>query len=99
MAESPEKMKHSVRAMADREGKYLTLSGYIHLGCVVDAVSEVINISSLDIEDPPDFGVGLDSSYILGMGKMEGGVKILPDIDHVLSIDEVSSLSQTAYEN
>ncbi len=74
-------------------------SGYIHVGCVVDAVSEVLNIRSLDIEDTPDFGTSLDAAYILGMAKMEGGVKILLDIDHVLSADEVSSLSQTASKN
>ncbi|CCK78640.1 chemotaxis protein CheW [Desulfobacula toluolica] len=97
MAESQETMNQSLRAMDEREGKYLSLSGYIHVGCVVDAVSDVLNISSLDIEDIPDFSVGLDSSSILGKAKIEGGVKILPDIDHVLSINKLSSSSQTAY--
>jgi len=74
-------------------------SGHILIGCVVDAVSEVLNIRSDDIEDTPDFGAALDASYILGMAKMEGGVKILLDIDQVLSADEVSSLDSTAHKN
>jgi purine-binding chemotaxis protein CheW len=71
-------------------------SGPIYVGCVVDAVSEVLNIKSDDIEETPDFGASLDASYILGMAKMEGGVKILLDIDKVLSTDEMSSLDQVA---
>ena len=74
-------------------------SGNIHVGCVVDAVSEVLNINSQDIEGTPNFGTNLDASYILGMAKMEGGVKILLDINRVLSADEVSSLDPTANKN
>lgn len=74
-------------------------SDYIHVGCVVDAVSEVLNINSQDIEETPNFGTNLDANYILGMAKMEGGVKILLDIDYVLSADEVSSLDRTANKN
>ncbi|MCK5311193.1 MAG: purine-binding chemotaxis protein CheW [Desulfobacteraceae bacterium] len=74
-------------------------SGNILVGCVVDEVSEVLNIRADDIEDTPDFGASLDATYILGMAKMEGGVKILLDIDLVLSSDEVSSLDQTVNKN
>lgn len=74
-------------------------AGHIHMGCVVDAVSEVLNIRSRDIEDTPNFGASLNASYILGMAKMEGDVKILLDINRVLNADEVSSLDQTANEN
>lgn len=74
-------------------------SDQIYVGCVVDAVSEVLNIKSDDIEDTPDFGASLDATYILGMAKMEGGVKILLDIDQVLTTDEVSSLDQTINQN
>ncbi len=70
------------------------ISDHILVGCVVDAVSEVFNIKSIDIEDTPNFGTNLDATYILGMAKIEGGVKILLDIDQVLSADEVSSVDQ-----
>ena len=55
------------------------------MGIVVDSVSEVLNIKAEDIQDPPTFGTNLNTHYILGMAKMDGGVKILLDIDRVLS--------------
>ena len=70
----------------------LGASGTRHIGIVVDSVSEVINIKGSDIEDTPAFGTALDTEYILGMAKMGGGVKILLDIDRVLTTDEVLML-------
>ena len=71
-------------------------SGTVMIGIVVDAVSEVLNIRGEDIEDTPTFGTKLNTDYILGMAKMEGGVKILLDIDKVLSQDEVGLLERAA---
>ena len=51
-------------------------SGAVLTGIVVDSVSEVLNVKVGDIEDAPDFGVRLDTDYILGLAKMNGGVKI-----------------------
>lgn len=68
----------------------------IMIGLVVDAVSEVLNIKTDDIEDAPNFGANLDSEYILGMAKMEGGVKILLDIDRVLSTEEIGRLEKAS---
>lgn len=69
-------------------------SGKITIGTVVDAVSEVLNIKGEDIEDTPTFGTRLDTDYILGMAKMEGGVKILLDIDRVLGGDEITQIEK-----
>ncbi len=66
------------------------------IGIVVDAVSEVLNIREKEIEDAPQFGTSLDTNYILGMAKMEGGVKILLDIDRVLSQEEVARLENVS---
>ncbi len=71
-------------------------SGTVQIGIVVDAVSEVLNIKGDDIEDTPTFGTALNTDYILGMAKMEGGVKILLDIDRVLSSEEISALEKAA---
>jgi purine-binding chemotaxis protein CheW len=64
-------------------------------GIVVDEVSEVLNLSASDVEDSPDFGDGADSpnSYLLGMAKVKGKVKILLDIDRVLASQEIHGLS------
>ena len=64
----------------------------IPVGIVVDSVSEVLNIRGADIDDTPMFGTNMDTDYILGMAKMQGGVKILLDIDRVLNAEELNSL-------
>jgi purine-binding chemotaxis protein CheW len=69
-------------------------SGTILMGIVVDSVSEVLNIKADEIEETPTFGTKLNTDYIFGMAKMEGGVKILLDIDQVLSAEEFSILDQ-----
>jgi len=66
------------------------------IGIVVDAVSEVLNVRGEDIEETPTFGTSLNTDYILGMAKMEGGVKILLDIDKVLSQEEVMQLESVS---
>jgi len=71
-------------------------SGTVMIGIVVDAVSEVLNIKGEDIAETPTFGTKLNTDYILGMAKMEGGVKILLDIDRVLSTEEVAVLEKAA---
>ena len=59
------------------------------MGSIVDTVSEVLNIKEEEIEDTPSFGSKLKTDYILGMAKTKEGVKILLDIDKVLSSDEL----------
>ncbi len=71
-------------------------SGTVQIGIVVDAVSEVLNVNAEDIEETPTFGAKLNTDYILGMAKMEGGVKILLDIDRVLSGEEIELLEKAA---
>ncbi len=68
----------------------------VQIGIVVDAVSEVLNIKAGEIEDTPVFGSNLDTNCILGMAKMEGGVKILLDIDRVLNAEEIAVLDKAA---
>lgn len=71
-------------------------TGTVMIGIVVDSVSEVLNIKGDDIEETPTFGTKLNTDYILGMAKVEGGVKILLDIDRVLSAEEISNLEKAA---
>lgn len=66
------------------------------MGIVVDAVSEVLNIKAGDIEETPTFGTNLDLDYISGIAKINGGVKILLDIDEVLNQEGITVLDQTA---
>jgi purine-binding chemotaxis protein CheW len=56
----------------------------IEMGIVVDRVSEVLHIDGSEIEDAPSFGADFDTDYILGIGKSQGRVKILLDIERLL---------------
>lgn len=68
----------------------------VPMGIVVDSVSEVINIKGSDIEETPSFGGNLKTEYILGIGKMDGGIKILLDIDRVLTAEEIIAIQNAA---
>ncbi|MEI7637881.1 MAG: chemotaxis protein CheW [Syntrophus sp. (in: bacteria)] len=68
----------------------------ILMGIVVDAVSEVLNVKVDDIEDSPSFGACMNTDYILGMAKAGNGVKILLDIDKVMSEQEIASFDAAA---
>jgi purine-binding chemotaxis protein CheW len=65
----------------------------LQMGIVVDKVSEVLDIATEDIEDAPSFGADVESDYILGIGKSEGRVKLLLDIDRVLTAEELGALN------
>lgn len=71
-------------------------NGQLQMGIVVDSVSEVINIKSDEIEATPSFGTDLDTEYILGIAKMDAGVKILLDIDQVLNQEETALLQRVS---
>lgn len=62
-------------------------SGSIPMGMVVDSVSEVMNIKKEEMEETPNFGVKLDTEYIMGMAKSKGKVVILLDINQVLNAE------------
>lgn len=67
-------------------------SAHLLMGIVVDEVCEVLSLAPADIENTPDFGVHVETHYILGMAKNKGRVKILLDIDQVLSTLEIHRL-------
>jgi len=68
----------------------------ILMGIVVDAVTEVLNIKSADVEEPPIPGAQMAKGYILGLAKTNEGVKILLDIDQVVGGIEPGSIGRTA---
>jgi purine-binding chemotaxis protein CheW len=66
------------------------------LGIVIDEVSEVLDIAAKDIQEAPSFGNDVNTEFILGIGTIEGKVKMLLDIDKVLSSQEMTELSKMA---
>jgi purine-binding chemotaxis protein CheW len=59
------------------------------MGVLVDEVSEVLMLGGSDIQDTPEFGDGHAPPGVLGVAKSKGQVKILLDIDHVLTSQDL----------
>jgi purine-binding chemotaxis protein CheW len=70
------------------------------MGILVDKVSEVVNMASDDIEDTPSFGADVNPEYLLGVGKTGGRVRLLLDIEKVITAYDVISMKKaTGGEN
>ena len=69
------------------------------IGILVDAVSEVLEIPASEIEPPPSFGAKIRADFIFGMGKVSGKFVIILNINNVLSIEEISMLTDVATED
>jgi purine-binding chemotaxis protein CheW len=67
-------------------------SAPVLMGIIVDGVAEVLNLTASEIEDTPDFGEEVSGEFLLGMAKVKGKVKILLDIDRVLSTQDLHKL-------
>ncbi len=68
------------------------------IGVIVDSVSEVADITGAEIEDAPNFGQGIDTSFIMGLGKVKDKIIILLDIETVLSTAELEMVEELAGE-
>jgi purine-binding chemotaxis protein CheW len=55
------------------------------VGLLADAVSEVVDIPADAIEPPPPFGTHVRIDFLTGMGKLDGRLVLVLDIDRVLS--------------
>jgi len=51
-------------------------------------------LTAAEIEDTPDFGDDAAGQFLLGMAKVKGKVKILLDIDKVLSSQDLHRLAE-----
>ena len=62
----------------------------LEVGVIVDVVDEVLDISPKDIEPAPAFGTSIRTDFIAGMGKIDGNLLVLLNVENVLSIEELS---------
>lgn len=69
-------------------------SDQVQMGVIVDTVQEVLDIPEENIDPAPSFGADIKTEYIKGMGKVNDEVKILLDIDQVLSEEEFVQLDK-----
>ena len=69
----------------------------VSIGLIVDSVAEVISIADEDIASPPEMnGKKNGHKYIKGIGKADGGVKLLLDCEALLADDDAEPLSVIA---
>ncbi|MBU0910681.1 MAG: chemotaxis protein CheW [Proteobacteria bacterium] len=61
-------------------------------GMIVDSVSEVLQINEKQVENTANVDSADNSSYLLGVAKVEGKVKILIDIDRIVDKGDLQAL-------
>lgn len=66
------------------------------IGAMVDAVQEVFELDSRQLEPPPRMGAKLDTQFIEAMGRWNDGFVIVLDVDRVFSADELLAAQSSA---
>ncbi|MCC7122087.1 MAG: purine-binding chemotaxis protein CheW [Gammaproteobacteria bacterium] len=61
------------------------------MGFIVDAVSDVYNVTSEQMKPAPEFGGQVRTDYVKGLATVDGKMVILLDIDQLVSSDVVFS--------
>lgn len=68
------------------------------MGIVVDAVSDVYDISENEIKPPPDFGSVISMEFIRGLATVNEKMVIILDIDRLLNSGELAIVEQHVAE-
>ncbi len=74
-------------------------TGGVEMGIIVDKVSEVLAISNREIENVSSFGMSINTDFLLGVSKAQDNVRLLLDIDQILSVKEIQTISNLSTEN
>ncbi len=67
--------------------------GQVNMGVIVDAVAEVLDIADGEIDSTPEFGASVNTEFILGLAVVKGNVKMLLDIERILTAQEMGVLT------
>jgi purine-binding chemotaxis protein CheW len=67
------------------------------MGIVVDAVSDVYDITGDDIKSPPDFGSAISIEFIKGLVTVDDKMVIVLDIDRLLNSEELALTEQVTH--
>jgi purine-binding chemotaxis protein CheW len=92
------RLKFSMEKNADTQETCIIVVdlGSMYMGVVVDRVSEVLDIADEEIEPTPSFGIDIDTSFILGIGKSKNKVVILLDINKVLTPEDIADVPKAS---
>ncbi|MEK8023927.1 MAG: chemotaxis protein CheW [Candidatus Hydrogenedentota bacterium] len=69
-------------------------AGRAQMGLLVDRVSEVLYLKESSIGEAPSWGSSVETRFVSGIGKVENGIRILLDIENVLSAEETALLEE-----
>lgn len=68
------------------------------IGIFSDEVQKVVTIEPGDIEPPPKIGISIDTTFIQGMGHVDGNFIIILDINKILTGSEMQVLQENTVE-
>jgi purine-binding chemotaxis protein CheW len=60
------------------------------MGMVVDAVSDVYNVTGDQMKPPPEFGSAIDTQFVKGLATVDAKLVILLDMDRLLNSGELA---------
>jgi purine-binding chemotaxis protein CheW len=66
------------------------------VGVVVDGVSDVLALTAGKIRPAPEFGAGIDTRYVTGLGAIDDRMLILLDVQQLISAGEIDLLEKAA---
>jgi purine-binding chemotaxis protein CheW len=64
------------------------------VGAVVDSVSDVLRLNPEQIREAPEFGSGMDTRYITGIGAVEERMLILIDIEKLMASPDMALVDE-----
>ncbi|OQW94142.1 MAG: hypothetical protein BWK79_07345 [Beggiatoa sp. IS2] len=67
------------------------------MGIVVDAVSDVYDVSENEIKPPPDFGSIISIEFVKGLATVDDKMVIVLDIDRLLNSNELAIVEQLVH--
>lgn len=86
-----------VPASRDRQTCIVVLESTVgYMGVIVDAVSDVADLTTDMIEETPKFGDATKMEFVTGMGKTEQRVIILIDTNVLLANDVLKAMEKNA---
>jgi purine-binding chemotaxis protein CheW len=59
------------------------------IGLMVDAVTEVVEVATKDIQPPPDFGTRVRLDYLEGLTRTDDGFTVILSVDRFLNASEL----------
>ena len=65
---------------------------HLVIGILADSVREVLELGRGQVEPPPRFGTRLNTEFIRGMGRVEGGFIIILDANRIFALEDISAM-------